>query len=279
MKLLFIFLAYFTIQISATAAHPKDAMITIANSKQFLQKDMAYTIVAIRGKIKNISRNEWLRSRSKFGKNDILLFANNKAKMIIIDDLDKSYICSKSGNNKGYSLQPFNKSVTTRPGLIKDFLSLQSFISADPFLILNKRMAISISEKLLQMDNEHFFYIQYTWKGEKINKKLPFEDNVFFIDYKELYQIEGQTIDEKEISDYNFYYYEAKREVSTLIGDFHPVFIDNDELIKEVEVLLENTESASDQDKRDNIKDFIFNFYGKVEEQNQKNWLRLYFDL
>ena len=95
---------------------------------------------------------------------------------------------------------------------------------------------------------------------------------------KELFEVEGQRINEELISDYQFFHYNAEQKTSSSLGDFHPVFINDNDLIAQVNILLETMGSITEEQKRKKIEEFLFNFYGKLDKQNLADWITYYLE-
>ncbi len=234
--------------------------------------EQVYTVVAVRGNVKNVSHNQWLHRKSQFRKGDKLLFSSG-AKLLVIDQTRKSFMCLASTNEQGYHLRPCKTVINTRPGMPLNILALEAYISADPYYIFGNEISIQVGKVAFPLNEEHFFFLRYEWKETQVDKMLTYLDDSFVISASQIYQVEGVNIELQEASKYQIFYYDAVAEVATFVGDFRPVFLDDEELKAEISILLESLNESTHEEKKKEVETYLFNFYPDLNMTDMKAWL------
>ena len=59
----------------------------------------------------------------------------------------------------------------------------------------------------------------------------------------------------------------------TFINSFNPVFPDTKELLEEIDLILDNIKTKSNDDKITEVTNYINEMYGKIDKINVEKWL------
>lgn len=233
-----------------------------------------YLVIALRGKVKNLSRNEWLKPSSRFDRDDVLSFDSPSAKMLTIDRAGRTYLCAAGKAPKGYLIQATKSPRNKRPGPPLNRFALEAYIGTDTIQVLGGALTIPINVRDFPLDSARFFYIRYSWRGETVNKQLPHDRDRIFIREDALSQVAGQPVDLRHATRHELYYYDADALVSTLIGPVKLAFLPEDILLPEVKRLLAELEPLTVEERQLAIEEFLFNYYGAVDQLNLRDWLQ-----
>lgn len=236
-----------------------------------------YTVIAIRGAVKNVRNGLWLRARSRFHQKDQLSFSSSKAKLLVVNGLGQTFLCLQAKTNNGFQLHPSKAPRSTRPGAPLNIFALSQYFSTDTIYVFGNQLEVITNTIECPMDEEHFFYLQFEWKDKKVNKRLSFMGDTLLISREDFYQIKGQQIQEENTKNQKLFHYDSPRQVSLPIGDLKLVFLETDQLIEEIGALLEYVDKFDKEIQQDKIEAFIFTYYGRIDEVNFEKWFTNHF--
>ncbi|XCN71864.1 MAG: hypothetical protein Q3M24_16355 [Candidatus Electrothrix aestuarii] len=178
---------------------------------------------------------------------------------------------------------PSQKIPATRDGILNNKIAVFNHFRATtrkdthfkPYLVLGTSK-IYISPEAYPLDEGSCFFIRYLYHGEKINKKIPSQNNFITITRDNLYRIDGNPVSGQGIEKVmQVYYYDSRKNKSILISDFQPVFPDEKKLIREVSVLISALKAAGRSSEiLDEALSFLYEFYGTPYRDNVKDWLK-----
>jgi len=137
-------------------------------------------------------------------------------------------------------------------------------------------MKLKVGADEFPMEDNKFFYIRYTYNDETVNKKLTFVNDTLIIDKDELFSVDGKAIDNSGVSQVSLYYYrkgEQKPE-SILINTFEPVFVNSQQLKPEIDIIYKELKGKSSEMLLSEIYDYLNMFYGKIDKEDLKVWLK-----
>jgi len=103
--------------------------------------------------------------------------------------------------------------LSSRKGIFLNMHDIKTYFSR-PIALLN---SICIETALLQ-DETHFFFLQYEYNGEIINKKLPCKDKCFYLN-DEIYKIDNIPFTPITLSTKLCYYEVEEKRVSTVVDN------------------------------------------------------------
>ena len=117
------------------------------------------------------------------------------------------------------------------------------------------------------MDAEHFFYMEYLWKGDTIRKKLEFRADTLLIATQELYKVGNQSIDPAEVSEKHYLcHYNTQTQESVAYPSLgSPIYIvrpNDGEVREEVKLMLQTQKEQPFHIQTLAISDYLSRFYG-----------------
>jgi hypothetical protein len=127
------------------------------------------------------------------------------------------------------------------------------------------------------MDENRFFYLQYQYNGEYINKKLPFRENNLILSRTEILKVDGQPIPALDTPETTLNYYTPAG--SQFISSFELIFPDMDLLKNETGILLEEFSDRDYAIKVNELSAYIYEFYGKPDKEDVMKFLENDFGL
>lgn len=236
-----------------------------------------YRVIKVFGTIILKERGVSLATGTTFSDDDDLVFKTTDATASVMSgQRGRLILTSSSGLSSAKSnFLPAMYNISTRAGALVSMIDLQNHFSGK-YVVIDKTL-LPVSPTGFPMDNQHFFFLRYVYKGIQINKKLDFTGDSLIIDKKTLYTVDGNPIPSPDQTRIKLYY--RKGNESILINEFDLIFPDTDQLKKEVQVILDGVKNKPAQAKLSEITSYINEEYGKPDEGNLKSWLKETFNL
>jgi len=125
------------------------------------------------------------------------------------------------------------------------------------------------------MNDSNFFYINYLYKGEGINKRLYYSGDTLIINKDSLLQVDGKPIRNEDITEMKIIYYSksnGKVTPSVISSTFYPVFPKESELKEEVKIVVDAMKGQADIEIVKAIASYINDVYGKSNKENVSQW-------
>jgi hypothetical protein len=226
-----------------------------------------YTVVKAHGQVSLPSNSKKILKREDKFKAAPLQFATTKDFLVVLDEKEAAFLLYSGATLKKYkskSLPP----IGTRPGLILSDLQLRQFLNEnDSLLLLNGGFSLVLGKEAFPMDENHFFYVQYIWKGDTIAKRLGYRGDTLLIEDRELYKVDNNPVDPKEVSEKCTFWYrnEQTQESVAYPGLNRPIYIvcADDEAIKaEVQMLLRPYKKQDFHVRMKVTNTYLSRFYG-----------------
>ncbi len=239
-----------------------------------------FKVISVNGEILAKKANVKLQNGIEVKSDDNFSFVVPNSRAALINpDLGRVILTEQNATNAfaKAAFAPAISTVKTRgtvDGLITTKMQLSTFFS-ETLLIIDK-LEIRISDLMYPMNNNGYFSIRYTYKGEEINKKLNFSTDTLIIDKKELYTIDGKPIPNPDINEMKLYYYEivGDNAKAAFISSFSVVFISNEQLKGEVEVIISSLKGKPYDKIFAEVSDYINSYYGSMESSYIDSWLK-----
>jgi hypothetical protein len=114
----------------------------------------------------------------------------------------------------------------------------QELFAEREFVLLDSNW-VYFNESLFPLAESRFFYINYTYNGESINKKLPQDGQLVLLVRNDIFSIDEKPIDEDSVTQFGLFYYSAERQTSEKISSIQFNLETNDKYVDEIALLLE----------------------------------------
>lgn len=243
-----------------------------------IQAQSNYTVIKVFGGIQYKATKKNMNQGDVFSPAEQLIFSNTESKAAVINQEKGRFILAPPVSGKLESTPyfiPAMGNIASRGGTISNMISLENHFKGK-YLIIN-RVSVKISEKAFPMNDTAFFFLRYIYKGEEINKKLPFKGDSLIIDRAGLLTVDGRPIPNPDVSEMKLFYLSGKK--STFISEFEPVFPDTGELEKEIQIIVNEYKGKGYDQLLDEVLGYLNEFYGKPDKENVEQWLKQTFNL
>lgn len=231
-----------------------------------------YTVIHVRGEIFKKSSDTPIKRGDRVGADEEIIFKSPNAVAAVLSPSRGRYILkpqsnSGSTNDLFYVLSsivtPVRGRMSTRAGGINNSLDFRNFFG-NQFAFVGDQLKIQISSVSYPQNDSSFFYIQYQYDGEAINKKLGNDNDNLIIDRVELFKIDSSPVEVDKISDYMLYYFDGSQETSKAITPIPFVMVSSDEFKDLVNGMTVDGEQPGEED----VFNLVSEFYGKCQMDN-----------
>jgi hypothetical protein len=236
-----------------------------------------YKVIKVNGAISYKQSGKSLSQGDVFSPTQKLIFKTTESRAAVISRSKGRFILSAKANTSSSSLLPAMNNISSRAGALLNKIDLENHFKGN-YLVLD-RVELEISEKSFPMDANNFFYMQYTYNGETINKKLNNDGNKLIIDKSQLLKVDDKAIERADSPQMKLWYMKGAEKKSVKINEFTPVFPNLSELKVEMEIILSELDGKSEQEKIDESTAYLNEFYGKPQKESLETWLKGNFKL
>ena len=241
-------------------------------------------VIAVKGNIKSKKLGKNLRPGDIIPSEDIVTFRDK-------DDFLTLYTVDGVRKFVAYPEKRFKKkkNIFNLPEVLKDgqpsiipvnpelkiLEDSRLFFTTRPFLVLGGEMKMSLPKALFPMSKALFFYVNYDFKEDNIDKKIEYKIDSLIIRKRDMFKIDGKEVDSKYAENFKLYYYNQPKTKHTLIGKWKPMFPIDERLREETDVLLNllKQKNADDTLIVTEMAGFFNQHYGNVESENFKKWI------
>jgi len=236
-----------------------------------------YKVIHVNGTIVAQSTKSNLARGTAFGEKEKFQYKSDGARAVVINTKKgQRYILKGSPADAGYhnaNLTPSAGNISSRAGGLNNRLDLRNHFDGK-YVILGE-LKVVINSSAFPMDNDHFFYINYLYQGESINKRLSFNGDTLIINKDSLLRVDGKPIRNEDITEMKLYYYskvDGKVTPTVVSSTFYPVFPEEAALKEEVEIVADAMKGQSDTEIVNAIASYITDVYGKSNKENVAHW-------
>src|SRR5690554_7961056 len=154
-------------------------LFTSANSA----KD-EYKVIKVIGEILYKSSGNQMGTGDVFSTETQIKFVTENARAAVISNLKGRFVLAPPSATKKTNLVPAVNSISSRSGAIVNALDFNRHFEGD-YLILNK-IEVPVSAENFPQNEHNFFFVSFSYEGEKIMKRLPIGDGVLILDQKQI---------------------------------------------------------------------------------------------
>ena len=196
--------------------------------------------------------------------------SNISSRNIDIDVVDYSNIDVSKARA---SFIPAISNVSSRSSNIANLNDMQNHFHGDYAIIDDIKLFVNPDE--FPMTDKKFFFIRYELNYEPVIKKLSFSNDTLKIYKEELFAInDTENIDKMEV----WYIEQDYQNKITYIGEFNPIFPDNEILFNELAIIINVFKNKSKEELLAEILSYINESYGKPNRKSVESWINKTFD-
>ncbi len=232
----------------------------------------SYTVIHSIGKIYDASSGSYLKKGSKVSESAQLKFETEGAKAAVLSSSRGRFIIQKNSTSSQQSdlaytlssvISPVRGRLSTRAGGINNQLDFQKHFGEGPIAIVGDSYKVAISPNAYPMNDQKFFYAQYSYNGERINKKLSNDGDSLLVEVASFFAVDKNPINPAEISDAQLFYYDAEKQESISITSLNLNVVSNEELRS----LVDSFSDLSKDQQTDALHELINDLYGRCSKE------------
>ncbi|OJJ15556.1 hypothetical protein BKI52_37360 [marine bacterium AO1-C] len=255
------------------------ALLMIFAQAAFAQD--SYNVINIRGKVSKNGKT--VRRGAKLKANDQIKFVTPRAMLLVSSQKYGRMVLSANPRKKQVSETSYilrnliSKGRASARGseILFNSIMVRGYFGNEEHLVLGGEEKIRVSKKAFPLDKKNFFFINYQYKGEDVNKKLPYKDDYFFINQDRLFRINGEKISGEGINDFRLFYY--KDGTPDEIGQLKLVFINDESPLKKtiddmVSFVKENGSKPSEVKMA--VDGFLRKHFGSPNKEEFEAWYK-----
>ncbi|WP_436514743.1 hypothetical protein [Ekhidna sp. To15] len=237
----------------------------------FYAQSQSYTVIHTIGKIYDAKSGKYLAKGLKISEDANLKFETLGARAAVLSSARGRFViqeteASTSQSDALYALSsvisPVRGRLSTRAGSINNALDFQKHFGDGAIALVGSKYRVTVSPASYPMSESNFFYAQYAYNGETINKKLGNVDDKLVIETNSFYSVDGSPIDHSLISDIKLFYFKAEDQTSSFITNLNLTVVSDEELKSLLEQFQKNSKEA--------VLELINSMYGKCTEEQLK---------
>lgn len=235
-------------------------------------------VIASKGVVQLAKNHHLLKTGSRFGRNDSLIFQQTSHFLVVMDRKRQSFLV-KPKNDRSPQTALWTEMptvVNNRAGKILSYVAFRQFLTGRKWLVLGGSVSLQLGKETFPLDDTHFFYTRYRWAGDTapVNKRLPQQLQEIQFSRIDLFKIDGKPISPETVSDFTLFYYDDAQKKSIEIGQFDLVFPDDVRLREEIGVLRARYADTPDEQEalRKAVLAYLTEVYGVPEMENFEEW-------
>ncbi len=255
----------------------------------YSQQSESYYVIHIRGKIRNATRNEELKSGVKIFADDKLIFTDNEATAVVMSTVKGRMILKKNAqaNNSVNNLWSFVKNnllpLPTTGRLSsrsteESITNLKGYFSENQFMVIGNTIKLDLNPKNYPLGANRYVGIQYQVKNQSvsISKRLPSDKNAITIQADSLFSPDITIRSDSGISVRLFYMNPQKNSSAPVESlSLKMIFISENSLREQLTAILSSCQEkgiGKDAVLRE-FSDYIVEMYGKTDEKLFRQWV------
>ena len=240
-----------------------------------------YYVLQVKGTVKKARTGATIKTKDVIKADDQLVFSSPTDAVAVVSPKSGRFILKpgksvKANELMSYvrdALNPGSTRLSTRSGSLNNMLDLKVFFQ-QPLLFLPE-LQYPVNAQNFPINEKNFFFIQFQYNGDEINKQLKINDSsLLIINRKDLFKVDGKSVVETEAKGLALHYYSNSGPIAVCLLSFN---LANLVVVRsEVDVLVEALgQSEKNQAKiQSEILNYLSEQYGKVDGDNLKRWMK-----
>lgn len=234
-----------------------------------------FKVINVNGEIFANKANANLESGIEVASDDEFDFIAPNSRAAMINSELGRVILTEQNSEDAFAraaFAPAMTSISTRGTAVASTAELQHLFTGN--MIIIDRLELKINSQYYPMDDKNFFYINYIYENEPVNKRLSFKNDIMIVDKAELFSIDGNPIDHSGVENLKLFYY-VKQNIpeSTLIAEFDMGFVDGEQIKPEVQIIVQELNEKPFDVIITEVHEYLKAFYGVAVRTNLESWL------
>lgn len=234
-------------------------------------KDETYKVIKVNGQILIRKSGKALSQGDEFLSNTLLDFKTNDSRAAVISPSKGRFVLTADNNTGKTNLVPGMSNISSRAGALINQIDLENHFKGN--YVLLEQQKLRISKEAYPMHDKRFFFLQFNYQGNEINKKLNFVGDSLILDRSSIFSIDGKQVEVLAEMKCILKYRNSEINTNYPIGDFVLVSPELKDLKKEIEILLTNSPAKKNSEKVDEVSGYLLEFYGNSDRDNLIEWM------
>ncbi|MCK4749363.1 MAG: hypothetical protein KAT15_20055 [Bacteroidales bacterium] len=244
-----------------------------------LQAQTNYKVIKVNGKIQYVRTGSKMSLGDVFAEDESLSFETPNSRAAVINPEKGRFILTPESASQlsgaRSNFLPAMSNISTRGGALNSLNDIQNQFEGPVAIIY--RASWHINPYQYPMDENSFFYLQFQYKGESINKKLQFDENKLIFSRDEILRVDDQPVQASDSPNTILYYHSP--DGSQYISSFDLIFPVMEMLKSETGIILEEFSGHEYSRKVNEISGYLYEFYGKPDKEDVMLFLEKEFGL
>jgi hypothetical protein len=160
--------------------------------------------------------------------------------------------------------------------LIKD---LKHYFQGDQFVFIGNHFSLPVDTESYVLDDKQFLLYRYKYNERTITHKLPLTKEGIAFEPTFLYEYKGEKIPSQKTTHTELGYFDSNTNIPTLLADFHPIWLNEEQLKEELEVLQNvylrsKKHKYSKTDLTSLFLKYVQDIYGQTDEYYFSEWVQ-----
>lgn len=236
-----------------------------------------YKVIKVNGNITIKTKGTQLQTGTVFSEKDELLFKTDDATAAVVNSVKGRMILTGRRNDlssASVNFLPAMYNISSRGFTAFSTLSEFHNYFSGKYVLLESQVML-VNRKSFHLDNENFFYIQYVFNGEEINKKVNSSGDSLIIDRKSLFTIDGNPVKVPDSLNVIFFY--RNGENLSIVSNFELILPDLKQIKNEIAIIIDELKGRSKKAITNEINSYVVDNYGNIDRDNLEHFLNLNF--
>ncbi len=246
-------------------------VISIAILSAYSQNNKYY-VIKVQGEILKAVDNQPLKSGITVQENDDFIFKSELSRAAVLNPEKGQFVLTPPDKNavsgKAHFMPPIQNISSRAGGTLLNIVDFQNHFK-DNFLIIEE-VKVCIDPNNFSTDDNNFFFINYDYNGEAINKKLMSNNDTLIISKKDIFTIDGQSRKNPENIIFRLFY--MKGEEANLMSEFMAILPDEEKLAEEL-LNIKQVLNNEDEFKKQAFS-FVNEFYGHPQGEDLAEFIK-----
>lgn len=257
-------------------------LIAALSSAGMAIAQLPFKVITVNGEIVAVKANVTLQNGIEVLSNENFDFRKPNSRAAMINSERGRIVLTEQNATDAFSkaaFAPAISAVSSRSSSMVSQADIKSYFS-DKLLVID-RLEVKIGSDLYPLDENNFFFVRYTYKGETINKRLPFKGNSLVLDKAEIYVVDGKPIESPDKNELGLYYYRKGSQTpeSVFISSFSPAFVKTTDIKPEIAIIVDEFKGKPADQIIGEVYDYLTTFYGSIDKAILEKWVKAEFGL
>lgn len=242
-----------------------------------------YTVVHAEGSIAQSETKKTMATGDTFSFHDSLTFLKQLSWAVVASSTGDLFFVQNSGAPTRVVAQLLSPIEHTEHPikrknneLVKD---LKKYFQGDQLVFIGNNFSLPIDTESYIIDDKQFLLYRYEYNSRIITHKLPLTKDGILFNPVFLYEYKGEKIPHQKTTHTELTYFNSNTNLPTFLAEFHPIWLNEDQLKKELTVLQKiYTNSKKHKGSKNDFTvlflKYVQDIYGQTDEFYFSEWVQ-----